>query len=77
MEKLNHIFIKLAGLYQLDEYENSHGILFNYLYDLFKNRIIEINSSFRKWRAATKNDNNKQINVSNNYLFFINLFKIG
>ena len=77
MEKLNHIFIKLAGLYQLDEYENSHGILFNYLYDLFKDRVIEINSSFRKWRTATKNDNNKQINVNNNYLFFINLFKIG
>ena len=71
MEKLNHIFIKVAGLYQLDEYENSHGVLYNYLYDLFKDRIIEINYAFRKWRTETKNENNQQINVSIiiNYLY--------
>lgn len=66
MEKMKHLFINLIGLYQKDEFENSHGVLYNYLYDIIKERIISINSTFRKWRTETKNENNAEINVSHN-----------
>lgn len=66
MEKMKHLFINLIGLYQKDEFENSHGVLYNYLYDIIKERIISINSTFRKWRTETKNENNVEINVSHN-----------
>ena len=69
MEKMKYIFINVTGVYQRDQFENTHGVLFNYLYDIFKERIISINNAFRKWRSETKNDNNKQINVKYNYLF--------
>ncbi len=68
---MNHIFIDVAGVYQRDEFENSHGILFNYLYDIFKERIISINTNFRKWRNETNNNNNKAINVNNYFLFYL------
>lgn len=55
--------MELPNSYQKDEYENSHGALFNYIYDLLKERILSINSNFRKWRAETKNERNKRINV--------------
>ena len=70
MEKMKHIFIDVTGVYQKDEFENSHGILFNYLYDIFKERILSINTDFRKWRNETKNDNNKEINVNYNIYNF-------
>ena len=63
---MKHLFINLIGLYQKDEFENSHGVLYNYLYDIIKERIISINSTFRKWRTETKNENNVEINVSHN-----------
>ena len=66
--------MELPSSYQKDEYENSHGALFNYIYDLLKERILSINSNFRKWRAETKNERNKRINVIiclYNILFFI------
>ena len=55
--------MELPNSYQKDEYENSHGALFNYIYDLLKERILSINSNFRKWRAESKNERNKRINV--------------
>lgn len=55
--------MELPSSYQKDEYENSHGALFNYIYDLLKERILIINSNFRKWRTETNNEKNKRINV--------------
>lgn len=63
--------MELPSSYQKDEYENSHGALFNYIYDLLKERILSINSNFRKWRTETKNENNKRINVINAYIIII------
>ena len=60
--------MELPSSYQKDEYENSHGALFNYIYDLLKERILSINSNFRKWRAETKNERNKRINVNIYYI---------
>lgn len=62
--------MELPSSYQKDEYENSHGALFNYIYDLLKERILSINSNFRKWRAETKNERNKRINVIISYIIF-------
>jgi hypothetical protein len=55
--------MELPNSYQKDEYENSHGALFNYIYDLLKERILSINSNVRKWRGESKNERNKRINV--------------
>jgi len=63
--------MELPSSYQKDEYENSHGALFNYIYDLLKERILSINSNFRKWRTETKNEKNKRINVINAYIIII------
>jgi len=63
--------MELPSSYQKDEYENSHGALFNYIYDLLKERILSINSNFRKWRIETKNEKNKRINVINAYIIII------
>ena len=62
--------MELPSSYQKDEYENSHGALFNYIYDLLKERILSINSNFRKWRAETKNERNKRLNVNISYIIF-------
>lgn len=62
--------MELPSSYQKDEYENSHGALFNYIYDLLKERILSINSNFRKWRAETKNERNKRINVNISYIIY-------
>ena len=62
--------MELPSSYQKDEYENSHGALFNYIYDLLKERILSINSNFRKWRAETKNERNKRLNVNISYIIY-------
>ena len=62
--------MELPNSYQKDEYENSHGALFNYIYDLLKERILIINSNFRKWRAETKNERNKRLNVNISYIIY-------
>lgn len=62
--------MELPSSYQKDEYENSHGALFNYIYDLLKERILSINSNFRKWRTETKNERNKRLNVNISYIIY-------
>ena len=62
-EKIRILFIELPANLRKGEFENSHGLLSGNIYELFKERILAINSNFRKWRKETKNENNSKINV--------------
>lgn len=69
------LFNELPRNMRKGEFENSQGILSGYIYELFKERILSINSNFRKWRKETNNENNIQINVRHlfNKLFFYSI----
>jgi hypothetical protein len=60
---MKYLFIEFPSTLRKGEYENSHGLLLGYIYELFKERILDINSNFRKWRKETKNESNGQVNV--------------
>ena len=45
-----------------------HGHFSGYIYEIFKERILDINSNFRKWRKETNNEKNIQINVRNLFI---------
>ncbi len=60
---MKFLFIEFPSNLRKGEYENSHGLLSGYIHELFKERILDINSKFRKWRKETKNENNDQVNV--------------
>ena len=56
---MREIFIKLPSCLR----SSSSGVLSETIYESFKNKLMFINSNFRKWREETKNENNIQINV--------------
>ena len=56
---MREIFIKLPSCLR----SSSSGVLSETIYESFKNKLMFINSNFRKWREETKNENNTQINV--------------
>ena len=64
-EKMRKLFIEFPDVLRKAEYEHSKGALSGYLYELLKERILDINSKFRKWRKETINENSIKINVSN------------
>ena len=68
-EKMKKLFIEFPAYLRKCEFDNSQGLLSGYLYELFKEKILHINSKFRKWRKETNNEDNAKINVS--YLHII------
>ena len=60
---MKFLFIEFPSNLRKGEYENSHGLLSGYIHELFKERILDINSKFRKWSKETKNESNDQVNV--------------
>lgn len=65
---MRFLFIELPATLRKDEFENSHGHLSSYIYELIKERILDINSKFRKWRKESNNENNIRINVRNIFI---------
>ena len=66
------LFIEFPAYLRKCEFDNSQGLLSGYLYELFKEKILHINSKFRKWRKETNNEDNAKINVS--YLHIILIY---
>jgi hypothetical protein len=71
-EKMKKLFIEFPAYLRKCEFDNSQGLLSGYLYELFKEKILHINSKFRKWRKETNNEDNAKINVS--YLHIILIY---
>ena len=67
---MRFLFIEFPAILRKNEYENSHGLLSGYIYEMIKERILDINSQFRKWRKESNNENNIRLNVRN-YLFIL------
>lgn len=64
MEKLRFLFIEFPPNLRNIEYNFRNAHLEGYVYELFKERILAINSNYRKWRTITNNKYNSQLNVS-------------
>ena len=68
---MRFLFIEFPTVLRKDEYENSHGLLSCYIYEMIKERILDINSQFRKWRKESNNENNIRLNVRNLFIYLI------
>ena len=65
---MRSLFIECFSSLTKYEFENPHGNFSGYIYELFKERILDINSNFRKWRKETNNEKNININVRNLFI---------
>ena len=74
---MRYLFITFPTTLTKDEFKSSHGLLSGYIYELFKERILNINSNFRKWRKETNNENNTQINVRNIFIIINFFYSLG
>ena len=68
---MRFLFIEFPTVLRKDEYENSHGLLSGYIYEMIKEKILDINSQFRKWRKESNNENNIRLNVRNLFFYLI------
>ena len=67
---MRFLFIEFPAVLRKNEYETSHGLLSGYIYEMIKERILDINSQFRKWRKESNNENNIRLNVRNSFFLF-------
>ena len=65
---MRYLFITFPTTLTKYEFKNSHGHFSGYIYEIFKERILDINSNFRKWRKETNNEKNININVRNLFI---------
>ena len=65
---MRFLFIEFPANLRKSEYETSHGLLSGYIYEMIKERILDINSQFRKWRKESNNENNIRLNVRNSFI---------
>jgi hypothetical protein len=71
---MRFLFIEFPTVLRKNEYETSHGLLSGYIYEMIKERILDINSQFRKWRKESNNENNIRLNVRNSFFLFNSFF---
>jgi len=71
---MRFLFIEFPAVLRKNEYETSHGLLSAYIYEMIKERILDINSQFRKWRKESNNENNIRLNVRNSFFLFNSFF---
>ena len=74
---MRFLFIEFPAVLRKNEYETSHGLLSGYIYEMIKERILDINSQFRKWRKESNNENNIRLNVRNSFFFLKIFFYLG